>query len=154
MECKLAFKNTERHAQPCALGFHPAFVRGRATRIELNARAYRNADDCTLPAECHETRGTPFDYSKARFLPERTIDATFEGWDGNAHMVDGDGKVIGVASDEAERCVLFAPAKRNFLCLEPVQNATNALNANECYRLGMRVLPIGGKNLLTMRISL
>ena len=152
LKCVLAFRNTTRNEQPCALGFHPAFVHTSATRIKLNAHAYRSSNDCGVPTRFIAIKGTPFDYSQARFLPDRTVDVTFEGWDGNAHILDGDDNALTITSNDVNRAVLFAPVNQDFLCIEPVQNATNALNAKDHCAFGIHVLPPEGKNVLAMQI--
>jgi aldose 1-epimerase len=70
-----------------------------------------------------------------RFDPARepgaaTIDNVFAGWDGEATLADADRRIIvTVRADRAAGfLVVYAPAGKDYLALEPVTHMTDAFN--------------------------
>jgi aldose 1-epimerase len=109
------------------LGLHPWLPRSPKLRLRAPAREMWATDINNLPV----TRARPapeFDFSQEMELPNEGVDNAFTGWDGHAQIVWPEmGLTLQLHSDV--RCYqLYAPAGKDFFCLEPVDHPANAHN--------------------------
>lgn len=151
----LTIENTGNAAFPFGLGWHPFFPRDSTTTLEFAAsRLWRN-DATELPVECIAAQGS-WSFREPRALGDATIDNVFVGWDGGAILRSAQqGVVATIEADAACACVVvYAPAGRDFVAVEPVTHETDAFNraAAGARHTGMRVLAPGAAYSCTMRV--
>jgi aldose 1-epimerase len=127
---------------PCPYGFgwHPFFARPTATRLAFQATHLIDADERGLPMPVAASTG--FDGDVSEILG---MDAHFAGWDGTARLDLGGRRFTLRASGAwARNLHVFAPREHDFLCVEPVTHATDAINRPELGPYGpMTVLKPG-----------
>jgi aldose 1-epimerase len=156
LSLKLTIANASAAPFPFGLGWHPYFVRGAATRLGFRADGAWETDATCLPtARIVDPPQWRFDIP--RTPGSATIDNVFTGWDGEATIVDGERRIaIAVRADRAAGfLVVYAPAGRDFVALEPVTHMTDAFNrvARGESGTGMRTLRPGGAFSCTMEIG-
>jgi len=151
----LTIENTGNAAFPYGLGWHPFFPRDRTTTLQFVATAVWRNDATQLPVE-RITAEEEWSFRAPRHLGAATIDNVFVGWDGRAILRSGQGASATIEADSAcGRLVVYAPAERDFIAIEPVTHETDAFNrtASGAQNVGMRVLAPGSAYSCTMRIA-
>jgi aldose 1-epimerase len=151
----LAIENTGSRRFPCGLGWHPFFPCDASTLLAFASEGVWRTDDSGLPTECE--RPEPWGFATPRPLPATPLDNVFAGWSGRAVLQRaGDG--LGVVLRAGEPCrhlVVYTPADRRSIALEPVTHVTDAFNraARGDADTGMLVLEPGARIACTMRID-
>jgi aldose 1-epimerase len=152
----LTIKNTGPVPFPFGLGWHPYFPHDATTTASFVAQSVWINDATQLPQRQVETRGQ-WDFGSPRPFGDDTIDNVFCIWNGIATLHSpARGIATTIEADSACRwLVVYAPAGRDFVALEPVTHETDAFNrhaAGETHT-GTRVLPPGAAFSCTMRIA-
>jgi aldose 1-epimerase len=126
---ELSIENLSDTPMPAMLGLHPYFP--TAARAQMHARMPRVwlADREALPTE---EALTPPDW---RFDPARPVaavplDHCFSGWDGVASLRWPD-RVVTLRAPHCRHLHVYAPAGREFFCIEPQTAAPGALARGE-----------------------
>ena len=113
-------------------------------------------DSTELPVDHIDAVGE-WSFDRARTPGDATIDNLFTRWNGTVTIASSDqGLVTMIGADSScDRLVVYAPAGRDFLAVEPVTHATDAFNraAAGVQQTGMRVLAPGAAYCCTMRIA-
>ncbi len=152
----LTIQNAGTAPFPFGLGWHPYFPRDATTTASFAAHSVWLNDATHLPERQIDATG-PWDFARPRPFGDDTIDNVFCGWNGMATLYSpGRGIVTTIEADSACRwLVVYAPAGRDFVALEPVTHETDAFNRHAAgvTRTGMRVLPPGEAFSCTMRIA-
>jgi aldose 1-epimerase len=152
----LTIKNTGPTPFPFGLGWHPYFPRDATTTASFAARSVWLNDATHLPERRVDATGS-WDFASLHPLGDDTIDNVFCGWNGMATLHSpARGIVTTIEADSAcQWLVVYAPADRDFVALEPVTHETDAFNRHAAgvTRTGMRVLPPGAAYSCTMRIA-
>ena len=151
----LTIQNIGTALFPFGLGWHPFFPRDATTSISFADAVWIN-DATQLPQRQIGVTG-PWDFASPRSFGDDAIDNVFCGWAGTATLRSpARGVVTRIDADSACRwLVVYAPADRDFVALEPVTHETDAFNrhaAGEAHT-GTRVLPPGAAFSCTMRIA-
>jgi aldose 1-epimerase len=149
---ELSVRNLGRTAMPAMLGLHPYFPDAGHARMVAELPRVWLTDDAALPVE---EVATPASW---RFEPERAIQAVvldhgFSGWNGIARLRWTDHSVT-VRTSDCRFLHVFAPAGRDFFCVEPQTAPPGALGRNPQEassvapgeRLAMRVRFLSGAN--------
>jgi aldose 1-epimerase len=152
----MTIRNDDDAPFPFGLGWHPYFPREPATSLAFDAGGVWRNDATQLPLE-HAAVPREWDFSAAKRVGDAPLDNVFTGWLGEATLAEPQRRLaIELAADSACRyVVVYAPAGRDFVAVEPVTHETDAFNraAAGATGTGMRVLPPGGAFSCTMRIS-
>ena len=151
----LTIENTGNAAFPYGLGWHPFFPRDPTTTLQFGAAAVWRNDATELPVERIAAQ-SPWSFRDPSPLGDATIDNVFVGWDGRATVRSAHGASVAIDADSACSClVVYAPAERDFIAVEPVTHETDAFNraAAGAQSTGMRVLTPGAGYSCTMRIA-
>ena len=152
----LTIANTGDTPFPFGLGWHPFFPRDASTALRFDARDVWLTDATQLPIEQVAAQG-PWSFATARGPGTATIDNVFTGWHGVATLESPQRQLTTtIAADRAcDRVVVYAPAGRDFIAVEPVSHETDAFNrdAEGASRTGTRVLRPGEAFSCTMRID-
>jgi aldose 1-epimerase len=123
---RLSIENLAQSAMPVMLGLHPYF--GDAALARLQARLPRVwlTDSACLPVE---EVATPIDWSfdRARSIAAVPLDHCFVDWNASAHLLWPDRRV-GIRATNCRCLHVYAPAGRDFFCVEPQSAPAGALN--------------------------
>jgi aldose 1-epimerase len=153
---RLTLANTGDAAFPFGLGWHPYFVRSRATRLGFRADGVWMTDATQLPTTLAPA------LPGGRFEPARDpgptlIDNVFTSWDGRVTLDDAERRIaVALTADRAASfLVVYAPELAAFVALEPVTHMTDALNraARGEQGTGARTLRSGCAFSCTMEIG-
>ena len=153
LTARLALVNTGRHPFPFGLGFHPFFPRTAATALAFDVATAWESDATLLPIRQVGVTSTSNLLAAGR---DDTIDNVFSGWKGVATLTDPAWPFdIGISADRAAGfAVVYAPAGRDFVAVEPVTHMTDAFNraARGDTGTGARNLAAGAGFSCTIRI--
>lgn len=128
LSLELSIRNLGRTPMPAMLGLHPYFPDAQHAQMEARLPRVWLTDAAALPVREMET---PEEW---RFEPERPIQAVqldhgFSGWNGVARLRWPDHTVT-VSSPDCRFLHVYAPAGRDFFCIEPQSAAPGALGRN------------------------
>jgi aldose 1-epimerase len=125
LSIELSIENLSDAPMPAMLGLHPYFRDAVPAQLQAHLPRVWLTDDAALPL--HEMQ-TPPDW---RFEPARAIDGVpldhcFSGWDGVAALHWPD-RTVTVRATGCGHLHVYAPAARDFFCIEPQSAAPGAL---------------------------
>ncbi|WP_052223044.1 aldose 1-epimerase [Novosphingobium malaysiense] len=127
LEARLDMKNTDEHAMPVSLGFHPWFCRRAVIAIAFEAGAVWLVDDDMLPTESAppDTLG---DWSRGAAI-ERSdlVDHCYADWKGACTIARTDGDIV-LEGNNTPFLHLYVPPGKDFFCAEPQNAMPNAVN--------------------------
>lgn len=143
----LIVDNIGKSAMPIGLGLHPFFPKRSGASLTARFENTWPAVADSIPAAAAPIP-PGLDFSNGRALPDG-LDTGFGGWDGRAR-IDWPGEGLGLeigCTGPFGHAILFTPAGGDFLCVEPVTHAINAINlaASGVQGTGARVLDTGGR---------
>jgi aldose 1-epimerase len=146
LHIRLVLRNMDTRPMPAGLGLHPYFCKNHGTRLQAQHRG--RWTDSGIAADKR--------FLLPDELPEAGIDDCFAGWTGFAQLVGLNGGVqIAIQSSEvATALVVYSPAGSDFVCVEPVSNVNDGINAfaRGIPDTGVRVLEPGMSMELTTLI--
>ncbi len=124
----LSIENLSDAPMPAALGLHPYFP--HAAQARLNARLPRVwlADDAALPVEEAETPAA-WRFEPPRGVQALPLDHCFCGWNGEASL-EWPERTVRVRAPHCSFLHVYAPAGRDFFCIEPQTGPPGALARN------------------------
>jgi len=140
---------------PFGLGWHPYFVKAADARLRFRASSVWRNGPTGLPV-AREPLPAQWRFEPARALEGLVLDQVFNDWDGRAELTSPGAPRVTLQADRAcGRLVVYAPAGRDFVCLEPVTHETDSFNraAEGAVNTGMRVLGPGEAFSCTMRLA-
>jgi aldose 1-epimerase len=122
--------NTGERAMPAGIGFHPYFVRTPEARITAAVRAMWQTDDEVMPVRLLEPPPGERALGSGVVADGVAMDNTFVGWSGQAEIVWPEwGASLALTADPLLRfLVVYTPPGKDFFCVEPVSNCTDAFN--------------------------
>ncbi len=152
---RLTLANTGLHSFPFGLGLHPFFPRTPTTALDFEAAAVWENDATQLPLRRVDVP-TAWRQDLLAACRDDTLDNVFTGWNGRA-LLDDPARPFdtGIAADRtAGFVVVYAPAGRDFVAVEPVTHMTDAFNraARGDAGTGTRNLAVGAGFSCTIRI--
>jgi aldose 1-epimerase len=155
LQMTLGIENVDTRECPFGLGWHPYFPRSASAVLGFRAGGLWETGPTMLPARHVEVpAASAFDPPRA--LGDTALDNVFTGFEGTARLDDPDRRLhVTVEGDSAARfLVVYVPAGRDFLAIEPVTHITDAFNrhAQGEAGTGARALPPGGSFSCTMRV--
>ncbi len=130
--------NTDVRQMPAGLGVHPYFRRPAGTRLSM-----LHSGRWTGSSVVADQR-----FLSAEELPKEAIDDCFVGWTHFAHLHWPRAQVqLSIrASPAAAALIVFSPADSDFVCIEPVSNVNDGINAHArgIQGTGVEMLEPGG----------
>lgn len=124
----LTVTNRGTGTMPAGLGVHPQFPRPPGTRITFESAGYWRSDDRFLPVAL-DPIPAHLDLRGGQVLDDVVVDNCFAGWARTARIDWPDGGAVTVTADAAcGHLVFYVPAGKDYLSLEPVTNANNAIH--------------------------
>jgi aldose 1-epimerase len=126
LSVELRLENLSETAMPAMLGLHPYFSDAAQAQLQAQLPRVWLTDRAALPVK--EAQTPP----AWRFEPARAIDAVpldhcFSGWDGIATLRWPD-RAVTVRAAHCSCLHIYAPAGRDFFCIEPQSAAPGALS--------------------------
>jgi aldose 1-epimerase len=142
----LALTNEGDEAMPAGLGWHPYFPRTPETTLTAGVRALWLTDAGMMPTALVPPSPAA-DLARGVRADATPLDNGFAGWDGRAVLEwpEHRARLVMTAGPPLEVLVVYTPAGRPFLCVEPVSHVTDAVNLAAAGRAdtGLRHLPPG-----------
>lgn len=148
LEMTMSITNQSSQAAPVGLGWHPYFVKRATSHIDFAASGMWQMSVEKLPTDLQASKGLQQDCASL------LVDNCFEGWSGVATLCD-EAMKIQINSD-MRRLVVFTNAEKDFVAIEPVSHANNAMNlgnAQESAKRGVVTLEAGQSWQVSMQIS-
>jgi aldose 1-epimerase len=155
LHATLTLESRANEPFPFGLGWHPYFPKPAGTRLRFHAASVWQNGPTELPTACVPVPEA-WRFDAPRTLDSVVLDQVFNGWGGHAELHPPGAPAVTLRADRAcGRLVVYAPAGRDFVCLEPVTHETNAFNraAEGAVNTGMRVLGPGEAFSCTMRLA-
>jgi aldose 1-epimerase len=121
LEMTMSITNQSAQAAPVGLGWHPYFVKRASSQISFEANGVWQMGADKLPTDLQASSGL------SQECASLAVDNCFEGWSGHATLRDA-AMQIQISSDMS-RLVVFTNAEKDFVAIEPVSHANNAMNA-------------------------
>jgi aldose 1-epimerase len=136
----LSITNQAKTSAPVGLGWHPYFAKRPQSHIIFDATARWEMGADKLPTHLKSSQGMDADCLSL------DSDHCFEGWSGVVHLRDE--KLHTCVESNLSRIVVYTNSTKDFVAIEPVSHANNAINlgsknAEELARLGVRILQSG-----------
>jgi aldose 1-epimerase len=117
LHLELALTNLATHDAPAGLGWHPFFVKRPGARLRVATNARWQMGDDKLPTVRTPDRGLD------QACDGIDVDHCFDGWDGQAELVDD---VLAVRLTSSLRhVVVFTNPSRPTVAIEPVSHVNN-----------------------------
>ncbi len=122
--------NTGKDAMPCGFGIHPYFPRSPKSRVEAKVKGLWIADHEVMPVRLEIPPPKAQDPAFG-IVPEiNPVDNVYMGWDRRAEIdwPDRGASLTMTADDPLDVLIVFTPPGKDFFCVEPVSNITDAFN--------------------------
>jgi aldose 1-epimerase len=150
----LAVENHAATAMPCGLGFHPFFPRSSGTRLQFEAGHVWDGSATAFPRK-RIAIPAPLDFVGGPHVSARErTDHCFDGWRGRATLSEErPARVLELeACAAASFVIVFIPGDADYLCVEPVTHAVNAVNLADASESGLWTLEPGAMREVWMTI--
>ena len=148
LEMTMSITNQSAQAAPVGLGWHPYFVKRGGSHIAFDASDMWQMSDEKLPTVKVASTGVH------QHCASLVVDNCFEGWHGIATLHD-EAMQMEISSD-MRRLVVFTNLEKDFVAIEPVSHANNAMNtgnAKESAKHGVVTLEAGQSLQVSMQIA-
>ncbi len=151
----LKLKNTSSLPMPCGMGIHPFFVKTKDVELDFKTQTVWSNWSDPIHDQPYVTPEA-WNFSGGRPLKNGVFDTCFGGFDSPAKVVYPEwGVCVEMASGNSfKHVVLYAPKGKDFFCLEPTTNASNAFNLAASGMIGTGILSIGPGQEISEKITL
>lgn len=151
----MSVTNTSTLPMPCGLGIHPFFTKTKEVELDFTTKMVWSNESDPIFDKPYETPST-WQFQGGRPLKNAVFDTCFDGFDGKASILYPDmGISVNIEADEQyKHVVLYSPRGKNFFCLEPTTNASNAFNLASSGVVGTGMKSIGPGQTMTGTVSL
>jgi len=122
--------NTGTEAMPCGFGIHPYFPRTPKSRVEARVKGLWIADHEVMPVRLEIPPPRDQDPASGIAPATQAVDNVYMGWDRKAQIdwPDRGASLTMTADDPLDVLIVFTPPGKDFFCVEPVSNITDAFN--------------------------
>ena len=152
----LLLVNRSAQPMPAGIGFHPYFRRQHDLTLQFDATEKWTRDPEGRMLERGRI-GEADSFRDARSVSQLTCNDVYDGWHRSAvlHWPSAGARVTLTADGVLDRLVLFSPADRDVVCVEPVSNLPDGFNLLAAGRSesGVRSLAPGESISGTMRLA-
>ncbi|MBX6322502.1 MAG: aldose 1-epimerase [Rhodospirillaceae bacterium] len=141
---EIGLRNTGAEAMPAGIGLHPYIARVPGLRLEAAVDGVWLSDAEVLPTAHAAPPPPAMDIRSGATVDDLVLDNCFTGWDRRAGLAwPGGGARLGIeATAPLDFLVVYSPADRSCLCVEPVSHIIDGFN------LAARGVPGTGTRLL------
>lgn len=153
LEMTLSITNEDREPAPAGLGLHPYFAVDAETVLTSQmSQVWMNGPD-NIPAH----RASPsslVDWREGVTVGSTPlVDNAYCGWSGSARLDYGRYAVSLTASANARWLQVYAPRDESYICIEPMTQRPDAVNAPHDEDAGLITLMSGQSLSMSMRIT-
>lgn len=145
----LSVTNQADRPAPLGVGWHPYFTKRPGSRLGFVATGRWEMGDSKLPTEHRPSSGLDV------VCDDLDVDHCHDGWNGSATLSDE--RLSVVVSANLSHLVVYTHPSKDFVAIEPVSHANNALNlvtqGHNAAQLGVQVLEPGQSLTAQMRIA-
>ena len=144
----MAITNQSPHPAPVGLGWHPYFVKTLGSQLNFEARSMWEMASDKLPSGERSHSGLN------QAIDTLEVDNCFSGWGGKATLQDAQRRCT--IESNVQHLVVFTAPGKDFIAIEPVSHANNAMNAGnpkESEARGVRILQSGQSWQVSMSIT-
>jgi aldose 1-epimerase len=148
LELTMSITNQSPGPAPVGLGWHPYFSKRPGAHLSFSASSIWAMGNDKIPTG--QSAHTGLNQS----VQSLDVDNCFSGWNGRAVLQD-EALRCEIASD-VQHLVVFTNSQKDFVAIEPVSHANNAMNAGnskESEARGVRILESGQSWQISMSIS-
>ncbi|MBR5129616.1 MAG: aldose 1-epimerase [Alphaproteobacteria bacterium] len=144
LSVSLKITNNAILPMPCGMGIHPFFVKTKDMELEFPTKMVWTHESDPIFDRPYPTPEA-WQFSKKKPLKTAVFDTCFSGFDGTAKLIYPENKyTVCMKSDQQfGHIVLYTPKGKNFVCLEPCTNASNAFNLAANGVIGTGIKSIG-----------
>lgn len=155
LSVKLTVTNNAILPMPVGMGIHPFFIKTKEIELQYPSKMVWAHESDPIFDRPYQTPDD-WQFKDKRPLKSMSFDTCFGGFEGQAEITYPDlGYKVGIsADDQFGHIVLYAPKGKNFVCLEPCTNASNAFNLAANGTIGTGIKSIGQNQSLTGQITL
>jgi aldose 1-epimerase len=125
LSIELSIQNLSDTPMPAILGLHPYFCEAANARLQASLPRVWLTDEASLPVEEAPTPNS-WGFDRGRIVNTIPLDHCFPGWDGIATLRWPD-RTVTVRASHCNCLQIYAPAGKDFFCLEPQSAASGAL---------------------------
>jgi aldose 1-epimerase len=150
----LELQNTSDSPMPAGFGLHPYFVRTPRARVIADCdRIWINDDE--VMALRLEPLSEDRNICEGLEAEAGFIDNTFTGWDRRARIEwpEWDAEILIESEAPLDFLVMYAPLDKDFFCVEPVSNVTDAFNMMDRGEAGHGTRVLNAGESLTSRVT-
>jgi aldose 1-epimerase len=151
----LRVTSRDHRPMPAGLGIHPYFPKHPGTRLRFAAVGVWPADAPEAVSLGCQPLTDGLDFGDGPDVSTMVIDRLYEGWDGRAELIAGDGfRTVIEADGVLDKMQIYSAWDYPYVCVEPVSNANDGFNrmAAGVPSHGVRVLEPGRSIEGTVRI--
>lgn len=140
---------------PCGVGIHPFFIKTKEVELDFSTSMVWSNESDPIFDKPYETPST-WQFKGGRPLKNAVFDTCFDGFTGKASILYPDtGITVSIEADKQfKHIVLYSPRGKDFFCLEPTSNASNAFNLAANGAIGTGMKSIGPGQSMTGLIAL
>jgi len=128
LSIELSIQNLSDTPMPAMLGLHPYFCDAATARLQAALPRVWLTNEASLPVEEVSTPSA-WSFDRGRMVNTIPLDHCFSGWDGIGTLRWPD-RCVTVRATACNALQIFAPAGKDFFCLEPQSAASGALSRN------------------------
>lgn len=154
LDIQMKITNPSPLPMPCGLGVHPFFIKDKDVELDFKTQLVWSNESDPIFDEPYPTPA-PWRFDGGQPLKNAVFDTCFGGFEEQARITyPSRDLTINITTNELfHHVVLFAPRGKNFFCLEPTTNASNAFNLAADGVIGTGIRSIGPLQSLTGRIT-
>jgi aldose 1-epimerase len=148
LQMTLAITNQSRQSAPVGLGWHPYFSKRAGAHLSFSAQSIWQMGQDKIPVAQVAHAGL------SQAVDALEIDNCFSGWNGQAVLQDD--LLRSEITSDVKHLVVFTNKEKDFVAIEPVSHANNAMNAgnaNESSAHGVVTLEAGQSWQASMSIT-
>lgn len=138
LEMTMSITNQSGQLAPVGLGWHPYFTKRTGAQLSFQSQSMWQMGSDKIPVGHIPHEGL------SQSVDTLVVDNCFSGWNGQAQLQD-DVLRCEIRSD-VQHLVVFTSPEKDFVAIEPVSHANNAMNAShtqESEQRGIRILSPG-----------
>ncbi len=154
LDIQLKVDNPGLLPMPCGLGIHPFFLKEADTELKFNTKTVWAHESDPIFDKPYETP-EKWSFKEKKAIKKMEFDTCFGGFDGEAE-ISWPGKKMSVrilTDEQFGHIVLYAPKGKDFVCLEPCTNASNAFNLAARGVIGTGIKSVGPSQSVSGDIS-
>lgn len=150
----MTVKNPTPLPMPCGLGVHPFFIKDKDVCLNFKSQVVWSNESDPIFDEPYATP-TAWNFNGGKPLNNAVFDTCFGGFEEQAQIIYPmkDITIDITTTDIFHHVVLYAPKNKDFFCLEPCSNASNAFNLAADGVIGTGIRSIGPNQEISGQIS-